>query len=51
MKLDDVDALVCQRLGVVSIPPLVSKLIREKSEGIHSLRKNWHMLCAIQVCF
>jgi len=33
MKLDDVDALVCQRLGVVSIPPLVSKLIREKSEG------------------
>ncbi len=33
MNLDDVDALVCQRLGVVSIPPLVSKLIREKSEG------------------
>ncbi|MEP7136671.1 MAG: adenylate/guanylate cyclase domain-containing protein, partial [Chloroflexota bacterium] len=33
MQLDDVDALVCQRLGVVSIPPLVSKLIREKSEG------------------
>ena len=33
MQLDDVDALVCQRLGVASIPPLVSKLIREKSEG------------------
>ncbi len=33
MPLDDVDALVCQRLGVTSIPPLVSKLIREKSEG------------------
>ncbi len=33
MALDDVDALVCQRLGVESIPPLVSKLIREKSEG------------------
>ena len=33
MNLDDVDALVCQRLGVVSIPPLVSKLIRGKSEG------------------
>jgi predicted ATPase len=33
MTLDDVDALVCQRLGVESIPPLVSKLIREKSEG------------------
>ena len=33
MKLDDVEDLVCQRLGVVSIPPVVSKLIREKSEG------------------
>jgi len=33
MALDDVDVLVCQRLGVESIPPLVSKLIREKSEG------------------
>ncbi len=33
MQLDDVDALVCQRLGVILIPPLVSKLIREKSEG------------------
>jgi len=33
MPVGDVDALVCQRLGVVSIPPLVSKLIREKSEG------------------
>lgn len=33
MPLDDVDALVCQRLGVTSIPPVVGKLIREKSEG------------------
>lgn len=33
MTLEDVEALVCQRLGVASIPPLVSKLIREKSEG------------------
>ncbi len=33
MPLDDVEALVCQRLGVASIPSNVSKLIREKSEG------------------
>jgi class 3 adenylate cyclase/tetratricopeptide (TPR) repeat protein len=33
MMLDDVEALVCQRLGVKSIPPQIGKLIREKSEG------------------
>jgi len=33
MPLDDVEALVCQRLGVSSIPSVVSRLIREKSEG------------------
>ena len=33
MRLDDVEALVCQRLGVKSVPPMISRLIREKSEG------------------
>lgn len=33
MMLDDVEALVCQRLGVKSIPPMIGRLIREKSEG------------------
>ncbi|MCC6299610.1 MAG: AAA family ATPase [Anaerolineales bacterium] len=33
MPLDDVEALVCQRLGVKSIPPAIGALIREKSEG------------------
>ncbi|HET9907383.1 MAG TPA: AAA family ATPase [Anaerolineales bacterium] len=33
MMLDDVEALVCQRLGVKSIPPVIGRLIREKSEG------------------
>jgi class 3 adenylate cyclase/tetratricopeptide (TPR) repeat protein len=33
MLLDDVEALVCQRLGVKTIPPQIGKLIREKSEG------------------
>jgi class 3 adenylate cyclase/tetratricopeptide (TPR) repeat protein len=33
MMLDDVEALVCQRLGVKSVPPMMSRLIREKSEG------------------
>jgi class 3 adenylate cyclase/tetratricopeptide (TPR) repeat protein len=33
MPLDDVEALVCQRLGVKSVPREVGKLIREKSEG------------------
>jgi class 3 adenylate cyclase/tetratricopeptide (TPR) repeat protein len=33
MLLDDVESLVCQRLGVKSIPAEIGKLIREKSEG------------------
>jgi class 3 adenylate cyclase/tetratricopeptide (TPR) repeat protein len=33
MTLDDVEALVCQRLGVKSVPPMIGTLIREKSEG------------------
>lgn len=33
MMLDDVEALVCQRLGVHSIPPMIGHLIRQKSEG------------------
>lgn len=33
MMLDDVEALVCQRLGVKAIPPAIGRLIREKSEG------------------
>ena len=33
MSLDDVEALVCQRLGVSSVPPEVGQIIREKSEG------------------
>jgi class 3 adenylate cyclase/tetratricopeptide (TPR) repeat protein len=33
MRLDDVETLVCQRLGVDSIPAQIGKLIREKSEG------------------
>jgi class 3 adenylate cyclase/tetratricopeptide (TPR) repeat protein len=33
MSLDEVESLVCQRLGVKSIPPAIGSLIREKSEG------------------
>ena len=33
MLLDEVESLVCQRLGVKSVPPLIGRLIREKSEG------------------
>jgi class 3 adenylate cyclase/tetratricopeptide (TPR) repeat protein len=33
MMLDDVESLVCQRLGVKSVPPMIGRLIREKSEG------------------
>jgi tetratricopeptide (TPR) repeat protein len=33
MMLDDVEALVCQRLGVKSVPLMIGRLIREKSEG------------------
>jgi tetratricopeptide (TPR) repeat protein len=33
MSLDDVEELVCQRLGVKSVPAQTARLIREKSEG------------------
>ena len=33
MQLEDVEQLVCQRLGVRSVPSEVGKLIRSKSEG------------------
>ncbi|MEP6894790.1 MAG: AAA family ATPase, partial [Chloroflexota bacterium] len=33
MLLDDVESLVCQRLGVKSVPAMIGRLIREKSEG------------------
>ncbi|HEY6073778.1 MAG TPA: hypothetical protein VIV15_10380, partial [Anaerolineales bacterium] len=33
MALEEVEQLVCQRLGVRSLPPQAGKLIREKSEG------------------
>jgi class 3 adenylate cyclase len=33
MTLDDVEELVCQRLGVKSVPMETGRLIREKSEG------------------
>jgi len=33
MSLEDVEQLVCQRLGVVSVPAEVGRLIRAKSEG------------------
>ncbi|HEX2998017.1 MAG TPA: AAA family ATPase [Anaerolineales bacterium] len=33
MMLDDVEALVCQRLGVKSVPQMIGRLIREKSDG------------------
>jgi len=33
MMLDDVESLVCQRLGVKSVPAMIGRLIREKSEG------------------
>ena len=33
MSLDDVEALVCQRLGVKSVPAQVGGIIRDKSEG------------------
>lgn len=33
MSLDEVEAIVCQRLGVKSIPAAIGSLIREKSEG------------------
>ncbi|HJS20413.1 MAG TPA: AAA family ATPase [Anaerolineales bacterium] len=33
MSLDEVDELVCQRLGIKSMPSEAGRLIREKSEG------------------
>jgi len=33
MSLDEVEELVCQRLGVKSMPPEAGRLIRDKSEG------------------
>jgi tetratricopeptide (TPR) repeat protein len=33
LPLDDVEAIVCQRLGVLSAPPEIGRLIREKTEG------------------
>lgn len=33
MSLDEVEELVCQRLGVKSLPAEAARLIREKSEG------------------
>ena len=33
MPLEDVEQLVCQRLGVRSVPPEAGRLIRERSEG------------------
>ena len=33
MLLDDVESLVCQRLGVKSVPVEIGRLIRDKSEG------------------
>ncbi|MEW6240343.1 MAG: adenylate/guanylate cyclase domain-containing protein [Chloroflexota bacterium] len=33
LSLDNAEELVCQRLGVRSIPPEVARLVREKSEG------------------
>jgi class 3 adenylate cyclase/tetratricopeptide (TPR) repeat protein len=33
MSLEDVEQLVCQRLGVRAVPPEVGRLIRGKSEG------------------
>src|SRR5215208_6892163 len=58
MMLDDVEALVCQRLGVKSVPPMISRLIREKSEGhpffaeelAYALRDSGILMIENQVC-
>src|SRR5215216_6455777 len=58
MMLDDVEALVCQRLGVKSIPPMIGRLIREKSEGhpffaeelAYALRDSGILMIANQEC-
>ena len=58
MMLDDVEALVCQRLGVKSVPPMIGRLIREKSEGhpffaeelAYALRESGILVIRDQVC-
>lgn len=58
MMLDDVEALVCQRLGVKSIPPMIGRLIREKSEGhpffaeelAYALRESGILIIANEEC-
>src|SRR5215216_1367641 len=58
MMLDDVEALVCQRLGVKSVPPMIGRLIREKSEGhpffaeelAYALRDSGTLMIANQEC-
>ena len=58
MLLDDVEALVCQRLGVKSIPPMIGRLIREKSEGhpffaeelAYALRESGTLIIEDQEC-
>ena len=58
MMLDDVEALVCQRLGVKSVPPMIGRLIREKSEGhpffaeelAYALRESGILIIEDQVC-
>jgi class 3 adenylate cyclase/tetratricopeptide (TPR) repeat protein len=58
MMLDDVESLVCQRLGVKSVPPMIGRLIREKSEGhpffaeelAYALRESGILIIEDQVC-
>lgn len=58
MMLDDVEALVCQRLGVKSVPAMIGRLIREKSEGhpffaeelAYALRESGILIIEDQVC-
>ncbi|HSO11866.1 MAG TPA: adenylate/guanylate cyclase domain-containing protein [Anaerolineales bacterium] len=58
MMLDDVEALVCQRLGVKAIPQMIGRLIREKSEGhpffaeelAYSLRESGVLFIENQEC-
>jgi len=58
MMLDDVESLVCQRLGVKSVPPMIGRLIREKSEGhpffaeelAYALRESGILIIEDQIC-
>lgn len=58
MMLDDVESLVCQRLGVKSVPAMIGRLIREKSEGhpffaeelAYALRESGILIIEDQVC-